>query len=301
MSSCTNPLLAVRLYKDDLGKSTIKILSRSRPVNLDDLYQKYGQDNLLELPCGHCLACIQNKKKEWAVRCLLEASDHKENCFVTLTYDSKNYDDKFHKEHLRKFFKRLYSKGFKFRYYGCGERGDEEGRCHYHLIMFGFFPSDAKYYSKTKSGSSQFTSQILSEAWELGFVTVSEFEAAEASYVAGYAYKKIGLQNDSFHFQSTKPGIGQGYVLRNIQDIYDQDKLVVNFGSHSVAVPRYFDKIAIERFNMDLDDLKKKRLDRASIQCSKSMRELGFEYRPEFLDYKNEVNTKNIKLKRRMF
>ena len=43
MSSCTNPLLAVRLYKDDLGKSTIKILSRSRPANLDDLYEKYGQ------------------------------------------------------------------------------------------------------------------------------------------------------------------------------------------------------------------------------------------------------------------
>lgn len=301
MSSCTNPLLAVRLYKDSLGKSSIKILPRSRPVTIAELNNKYGSDNVLELPCGRCLACISNKRKEWAVRCLLESQDHKDNCFVTLTYDPEFYDNEFHREHIRSFFKRLYNLGYKFRYYGCAERGDEEGRCHYHVIFFGLWPEDARYYSKTKSGGTQFTSEILTNAWRLGFVTVSNFEPAEACYVAGYVYKKISIQDDSFHFQSTRPGIGQRYVLKNVQEIYESDNLILSFGSHVFSVPRYFDKVAVECFNMDLDDIKIARLHLASKKGSRDLCELGLEYRPDLLRYKEEVSSKQIILKRRQF
>lgn len=301
MSSCTNPLLAVRLYKDNLGKSSIKILPRTRIFTIEELNSKYGSDNVLELPCGHCLACISNKRKEWAVRCCLEAQDHKENCFLTLTYDPNFYDDQFHRDHIKKFFKKLYNLGYKFRYFGCGERGDEEGRCHYHILMFGFWPQDARFYSKTKSGGYQYTSELLSSCWSFGFLTVSEFSPAAASYVAGYVFKKINIEDDSFHFQSTRPGIGQAYVLKNIQNLYETDNLILSFGSHVLSIPRYFDKVAVECFNMDLDDIKNKRLSLASKKGAKELRDLGLEYRPELLKYQDEVSRQQFKLKRRMF
>lgn len=59
--------------------------------SIEEMSQRYGEDNLLQLPCGHCPACLSRKSKEWAVRCCLESKQWKENCFVTLTYDEKNY------------------------------------------------------------------------------------------------------------------------------------------------------------------------------------------------------------------
>lgn len=301
MSSCTNPLFAVRLYKPLLGKSVIKILSRSRSFTLDELKSKYGYSNILELPCGHCLSCISNKRKEWAVRCCLEAQDWKENCFVTLTYDPEFYDDNFHRDHVQVFFKNLRNRGFKLRYYGCAERGDEGSRCHYHSIIFGFFPPDAKFYSKTKSGFSQFTSKLLSECWPFGFVTVSDFHPAQASYVAGYVLKKLNGCGDFFHFQSTRPGIGQGYVLKNVDKIYDTDRLVLSFGSHLFGVPRYFDKVAQECFNLDLDDVKARRLECANRFAFARMRDSGIIQRHELLRSSNAATENRFKLKRRLF
>lgn len=301
MSSCTNPLLAVRLYKPLIGKSIIKILPKSRPVTLDELKSKYGFENILELPCGHCLSCISNKRKEWAVRCCLEALEHKDNCFVTLTYDPEFYDDNFHRDHVQVFFKNLRNRGFKVRYYGCAERGDESNRCHYHAILFGMFPEDAKYYSKTKSGFSQFTSKLFSDCWPFGLVTFSDFDPSQASYVAGYVLKKLELNKDFYHFQSTRPGIGQAYVLRNAESIYDSDKLVVSFGSHLFGIPRYFDKVAQECLSMDLDDIKAVRLAKANFTAFKNMRELGITHRHDLLRGQDLVARSRFKNKRRLF
>lgn len=303
MSSCTSPLLAVRLYKPFIGKSYIKILSKNRPITLDEIQSKYGASNLLELPCGHCLACISNKRKEWAVRCCLEANEHKENCFVTLTYDPKFYDDEFHRDHWQVFLKNLRNRGYKIRYYGCAERGDEGGRCHYHIIVFGYFPKDAKFYSKTKSGFAQFTSKELSVCWPFGFVVCSDFHPSQASYVAGYVLKKLKIDGDFYHFQSTRPGIGQAYVLRNVDKIYETDNLVLSFGSHIFSVPRYFDKIAQECFSMDLEDVKVKRMDCASRVSGQSLRDHGLVNRPDLLREQDVAacNRFNKKQRRRLF
>lgn len=107
------------------------------------------------VPCGQCIACRINRSAEWANRMMLEAMDHDENYFVTLTYnndflptylDQKGkdliskaddvYDDSypFHSldlHDLQQFFKSLRQilkekypdnpEYQTFRYYACGE------------------------------------------------------------------------------------------------------------------------------------------------------------------------------------
>ena len=41
----------------------------------------------LSLPCGRCVGCRLERSRQWAVRCMHEASMHMFNSFVTLTYD----------------------------------------------------------------------------------------------------------------------------------------------------------------------------------------------------------------------
>ena len=253
--SCTNPLLALRLYKPEIGKQIIKILPR-RVEGLDFYLSRYNAKDLLELPCGHCPSCLSKRSKEWAVRCALEAMDHEKNCFVTLTYSPVEYDNRDVKQDWKDFIKCLRNKGIKVRYFGCCERGDEQGRQHFHILLFGFMPSDLKRWAKSQSGYYQYTSKFIDSCWQRGLAVVSEFSPYCAQYVSGYVVKKFALSDkDSFHFQSTKPGIGAGYVLRNMDDIYSNDKLILSFGSHKFSVPRYFDKLA-ENCALDLSDIK---------------------------------------------
>ena len=299
--SCTNPLLAVRLYKPSLGKQVIKILPK-RVLGLEWYQKRYGKDNLLMLPCGHCLSCFSKRSKEWAVRCALESLDHEKNCFVTLTYDNSHYEDRNVKNDWKLFIKALRNKGFKVRYFGCCERGDELGRQHFHILLFGLFPGDVKPFAKSQSGYMQFTSQLLSDCWDhRGLVVVSEFSPYCAQYTAGYVVKKFALgDKDSFHFQSTKPGIGAGYVLRNLETIYENDKLILSFGSHKFSVPRYFDKLA-ESLDLDLSDVKAKRIEFASYKTISDMQSHGFENQDRLITFNEEVARNKIRFQKRRF
>lgn len=44
----------------------------------------------LSLPCGQCIGCRLERSRQWAMRCVHEASLHEDNCFVTLTYDNSH-------------------------------------------------------------------------------------------------------------------------------------------------------------------------------------------------------------------
>ena len=298
--SCTNPLLAVRIYKPAIGKQVIKILPRSGP-KLDILLERYGTSNLLQLPCGHCPSCLQKRKKEWSVRCAIEALDHRENSFVTLTYAPEFYMERDVANDWKQFIKNLRNKGYKVRYFGCCEKGDQYGRQHFHILLFGFFPSDTKRWAKSEKGVVQYTSEIVDSCWKKGLATVSEFSPYAASYTAGYVVKKFALdEKDSFHFQSTKPGIGAGYILRNMEQVYENDKLVLNFGSHRFAVPRYFDKLA-ENCALDLDDIRAKRLEAADLVTMKEMREHNCSCFADLWKYKQETAAANMKYAKRRF
>ena len=42
------------------------------------------------VPCGQCIGCRLEKSRQWAIRCVHEATLHQKNCFVTLTYNPQN-------------------------------------------------------------------------------------------------------------------------------------------------------------------------------------------------------------------
>lgn len=89
--------------------------------------------------------------------------------------------------------------GIKFRYYICGEYGDDNLRPHYHAILYGIGELDSLH---------------IQNNWALGFTQTAEFSEATAAYTCGYVTKKLiktkaiyGLTPE-FTQPSLNPGIG---------------------------------------------------------------------------------------------
>lgn len=99
---CYKPVRAFRSSaRDALGKYTVAF-SRQRPG-----------DQEVELPCGRCIGCRLERSRQWAVRCVHEASTcPKGASFITLTYDDNHLPSPptIQKEDLQLFWKRLRKK-----------------------------------------------------------------------------------------------------------------------------------------------------------------------------------------------
>ena len=141
---CLDPFVAVNLYTKEDGKKFLKLYPKSRlNYDLKTLKEHYGEDNVYTLPCGKCESCRRNRAEEWAVRCELEAKQHKYNYFLTLTFDDYHIEKASFKD-LQKFLDRL--EGFnherKFKYFAAQELGELTERLHFHLILFCDFEID---------------------------------------------------------------------------------------------------------------------------------------------------------------
>lgn len=134
---------------------------------------------VVRLPCGRCIGCSVRQARDWAVRCCLEAAQHEEAAFVTLTYDDAHLppDGFLRKAHLSGWLKRIRARLHprRIRFFACGEYGETTRRPHYHALVFGVRDDPS-----------------LSEAWPFGFTQVDTCTPAAISYVAGYVGKKIG-------------------------------------------------------------------------------------------------------------
>ena len=142
---CLNPMLAVKVGDQYKFVGAVKgSSSESRKY----LYDSSGK--FVVLPCGQCYACRIAKSREWASRCVMESKLHKENCFITLTYNDEHLpsDLSLQKDDFTKFIKRLRKNtGDKIRYYACGEYGDLYQRPHFHACLFGYRPDDLVLFS----------------------------------------------------------------------------------------------------------------------------------------------------------
>lgn len=159
--------------------------------------------------CGQCLPCRINRRRLWMWRQFLESLCHDECCFVTLTYseDTSPFGGNLRSGHLRDFIKRLrfhvssVSQSQALRYFAVGEYGDETGRPHYHLSLFG-----VGYAHR----------EIIQRCWLYGFTLTAEFNETTAQYVAGYVTKKLTSSDDErlggrtpeFARMSNRPGLG---------------------------------------------------------------------------------------------
>ena len=96
----------------------------------------------LIVSCGKCVECKSIRTDEWTSRIILESRQHKQNCFITLTYNDANIPtgNTLSKPDYQKFLKRLrfHLGRSAIRYFGCGEYGSLNSRPHYHFIIFGY-------------------------------------------------------------------------------------------------------------------------------------------------------------------
>lgn len=167
----------------------------------------------ITIPCGKCIECLEQRSKDWALRCMIEKKSHKESCIVTLTY--KDTDGDLHREDITNFIKRLRKyldkDDIKIRYFGCGEYGDLGKRPHYHLIIFGWCPRDLRFKFRSNDHKEKFTSKTLEKLWKFGWVLVDPFvDYNSCKYSAKYMQKlnDYGDKPKPFLLYSTRPAIG---------------------------------------------------------------------------------------------
>jgi len=207
-----------------------------------------------KIPCGECWCCRLNYASQWADRCIDEASQYKNNYFVTLTYDNEHLPTAqginkstgevgevgtLKKEDLQKFMKDLrsyYKYHYKhegIRFYACGEYGDKYARPHYHLIIFNLPIEDLKKDHNSRRGQLIYRSEIIEKIWGKGLSGIGEVTWESASYTARYVMKKLkGLKakeyeelgiTPEFVNMSLKPGIGGNWYKEHKEHIYQTD------------------------------------------------------------------------------
>lgn len=189
----------------------------------------------VEIPCGKCIGCRASQARDWGVRIHHESLLHKENSFITLTYDPEHLPDdgKLSVHHAQKFIMRMRKHGYKLRYYLAGEYGDKHGRPHYHAAIFGHdfldhaYPDDNGYYRNPE----------LTKIWGQGDVLCAPLEPASAMYVAGYINKKVG-DEDVFALQSRRPPIAKQWVLENKHRLGNRSTLFV--GGKDRPIPKKY-------------------------------------------------------------
>lgn len=174
------------------------------------LNPKFGK-----FPCGKCVECKEQYSTEWAFRCMLEASKHEQNCFITLTYNDANLPKEgVCKRSAQLFMKRLRKsiEPLKVRYFLCGEYGAEKNRPHYHIILFGYDFQDKWLWCYDSHGLPLYRSPRLEKLWQFGYSTIGAVDFESAKYCAKYMqadgreYVALGL-NRPFTLSSRRPGI----------------------------------------------------------------------------------------------
>lgn len=292
--ACFHPNIGQRIKGSGNVPSIIRPYKHTDSKEIDNLFLNGELDSLgreLEtflVPCGKCVGCRLDYSREWADRCYLESLSKAPNWFVTLTYDDVNlpvtefyngedivYTNSLVKSHITEFLKRLrryldyHFEVQDISFYGCGEYGSQFQRPHFHLLLFGCPLPDLKLFTY-KDGFATFNSEIMSNCWKKGFVTVNEFTWETASYVARYCLKKQYGEAKQFYVErgllpefsimSRSPGIGYKYFEEHKDEIFQRGYIPVKKakGVFHSPIPKYFERLlekedpqAFERFKAD--------------------------------------------------
>lgn len=220
-------------------------------------------DMVQKVPCGRCIGCRLDKSRQWAIRCIHEASLYKKNCFITLTYNDENLPDNgnLDKRHFVLFMKKLRKKyGEGIRFFHCGEYGSKLKRPHHHACLFNHDFEDKKHYS-TRRQVKLYRSNELENLWKYGFSTIGDVTFESAAYVARYILKKMTGELAEDHYSSIdmetgevikiepeyvtmsrRPGIGKGWFDKFKDDVYPEDRVVVR-NNFMCKPPRYYDNL----------------------------------------------------------
>lgn len=226
-------------------------------------------DRYIRLPCGRCIGCRLERSRQWAVRCVHEASLYKDNCFLTLTYSPENVPEggSLYPRHFVLFMKRLRKKfGSDIRFFQCGEYGELLKRPHHHVCLFNFdFPDKVLFSMRNKI--PLYRSSFLEKLWPYGFSSIGAVTFDSAAYVARYIVKKVNGDLAEDHYKglvpeyitmSRKPGIGANWFKKFSSDVYPSDCVISK--NFKAKPPRYYDKIFDLTNNFSMSIIKGKRI-----------------------------------------
>ncbi|ALS03610.1 VP4 [Gokushovirus WZ-2015a] len=284
--SCYKPL--IRIYNPDDKEISGQVYSLARfsermgkKLRYEDLMY---EPRVMLIPCGQCIGCRIRQREDWTTRIELEARQWpKERVwFITLTYDDEHVPGMILKtgELLRKaqyvwkpgeeapksvqtllytdvqkFLKRL-RKAYKakLRFFCAGEYGEQTARPHYHMILYGWEPTDLKQLYKIHH-NGYYTSEWMASIWGMGQIQIAQATPETYRYVAGYVtkkmyeidgekanvYYKLGQQKP-FACMSLKPGLGDAYYQEHKAEIWRQGYIQCTNGKRA-QIPRYYEKM----------------------------------------------------------
>lgn len=231
------------------------------PRGKAEVIQKYPHG--LEVPCGKCLSCRIQIRRQWTLRLLHESSYYEHSIFVTLTYSDIHVKfspgsvfPTLSKRDLQLFIKRLRKSlgDRKIKYYACGEYGDLSERPHYHLIIFGL--------SLSKIDKNYIIDNWPYCDWSVPTIRKNSFGMAEThsiQYVAQYIDKKLsGEEADIEYVQKKREpvfkisslGLGKQFAKDNEQQMKNLGYCTARGQKYSI--PRYY----INILGLDVDKVK---------------------------------------------
>lgn len=236
----------------------------------------------ISVPCGRCVGCRLERARNWTIRIMHEAQMHKENSFLTLTYDDEHLSYGYRqatlcKRDLQLFWKKLRKEiNVPIRYFACGEYGEQRRRPHYHACLFGYDFKDKALLS-TKDGNDLYSSATLDSVWSNGHCSVGALTPGSAAYVARYILdKKLGKERVYYEKQGIEPefivmsrggregagGIGKRWFDKYAGDVYPADRVVIQDGGTSKP-PRYYDELRKASHPEEIEGIKQERMRRA--------------------------------------
>lgn len=262
---CYHPLTgykARRVSPDHRGKRAVVFRMREGFYDLP-----------VPIPCGQCIGCRLERSRQWAIRCMHEASLYDANCFITLTYDNDHLPSfgSLDRDAFPLFMKRL-RKSVEYvghdgrivrpsiRYFHCGEYGSRTARPHYHALLFNHDFRDKVPFT-VRNGHTVFTSAELGRLWPFGLSEIGSVTFESAAYVARYVVKKVtgnellrqeaysrldpdtgevAMVESEYATMSRRPGIGKPWLEKFGSEVYPADGVVVN--GMLVKPPRYYDE-----------------------------------------------------------
>ena len=223
-----------KTFKDYFKVKKEKWLKNKNKNNKKE-YSDNEEYEYIEVPCGHCIECLQQRSTDIFVRGIIEYKNNQKEyygkgCFITLTYKNKCLPENrslkkqdyivFLRE-LRRHIKKVENRTG-IRILGCGEYGTLRGRPHYHLTIFNWCPDDlvVDYSNKSKTNNILYKSATLSKIWGKGRVVVGMASEKTVGYIAGYTTKKgfkINKKQDIKKYENREKRV------KDIEYIYDNE------------------------------------------------------------------------------
>jgi len=237
----------------------------TRPITM---FNKFAGAEVT-VSCGTCDACVAVRRHNWVMRAMAEKAMHPQTFVVALTYSDatqhtrdgaaffRYHDVRIFLARLREEIKRATEKTAALRFIVAGEQGSENGRCHWHVVLFsdvdllgiGVFTAPWGVVTEYKDIVAK-PRVDMPRGWDLwphGFVQVQEPDEGGMHYAMSYALKDQfnAMKSEGSHriskseafatglFRMSKnPPIGAAFIDEKIYSMYQAGNIEPNTKLH---------------------------------------------------------------------